>query len=755
MMHATRCLLILGICFLCDGRSARTETTPVTTEAPHVTCKDDTLCPKNSECHETSPGNTSCTCKEGFNNPGAKTPFKGLTHGSCDDINECESGSNKLCGDNTKCENTQGSYHCQCLDGFLPKSGKKEFKNYTEESCTDIDECANNSNICGPNAMCHNTPAKYKCTCDEKSVPSTGSGAWTNRTTCLRINCRSPATSQESTPCPQKNALLCELADIIASVEPVCGALTDQESKSSASLQKLLDATERLLKKPEWRNTVQMTIKTRHQMATEILQSIEVALKNLALVLPQEISLPSNNGSFVKVWKSSDRKKENISLLGSKTQMSLNRRAAGGEGNEGLVIVGLFSFTNMRTLLSEATFIEGRQESLSHPQKEDVTYDVVSEVVTAFVSNEQPYNLKTPVKFTFEIEKQAEKTDAICSYRKIVGNTSFWSTEGCNLTDSNGQRITCECNHLSSFAVLMAMYPVKSWSLEIITKVGLAISLICLLFAIVTFMFCRSLKGTRNTIHLHLCISLFLANAIFLAGIARVDNELACKIIAGLLHYFFLASFCWMCLEGVELYLMVVKVFKTNAMKQRYMVLAGYGVPLVVVAISAAARSSGYGTRDHCWLSLEHGFIWSFLAPVCIIILLNAIIFIITVYKLAQKFSSINPDISQLNKFRTFTITAVAQLCLLGCTWIVGIFQFNQHTLVISYLFTILNCLQGAFIFVLHCLMKKQVREEYRRWFCAAIKLKTPSTYDKFSSTGAFSSSSSQSRALRAKESGM
>ncbi|XP_069087812.1 adhesion G protein-coupled receptor E5 isoform X2 [Pleurodeles waltl] len=785
-----------GICFLCHGRGARVETPPCPTKAT-VDCGNDCKCPKNSVCNATS--SDYCTCKPGFFHKETNT-FE-WSKGSCDDINECLPGATRICGPGTICINTPGSYYCQCLTGYEPESGKQKFQNLTEEKCKgigeggknttircfyekcintsvgcmckcppgygksskdphkickDIDECRTNASICGPNAKCTNKPGDYTCKCDEKSVPSTGFGDWTNQTSCLRINCRSPAASHTSTPCPQTNALLCDLAEIIASVEPECGALKDQEKKSTEAVQTLLNGIEKLLKTSEWMNIEQMNIKTRHHMATEMLQSIEAALKNLALVLPQRTSFLSNNGSFVEVWKSSDRKVEDITILGNKIRMSLDRRAAIGKRDEGIVIVGMFSFHNMRTFLSEAPFIEGRQESPSQTPKEDVKYNVISEVVTAFVSNEQPYNLKTPIKFTFEIEKKGEKKDAICSYRKIVGNTSFWSTEGCHLTDSNGQRVTCECNHLSSFAVLMAQYPVKSWSLEIITKVGLAISLICLLFAIVTFMFCRSLKGTRNTIHLHLCISLFLANAIFLAGITRVDNELACKIVAGLLHYFFLASFCWMCLEGVELYLMVVKVFKTNAMKQRYMLLAGYGVPLVVVAISAATRSSGYGTRDHCWLSLEHGFIWSFLAPVCIIILLNAIIFIITVYKLAKKFSTINPDISQLKKFRTFTITAIAQLCLLGCTWIVGIFQFNQHTLFVSYLFTILNCLQGTFIFVLHCLMKKQVREEYKRWFCAAINLKTPSTYDKFSSTGAFSSSSSQSRALRPiKESGM
>ena len=35
--------------------------------------------------------------------------------------------------------------------------------------------------------------------------------------------------------------------------------------------------------------------------------------------------------------------------------------------------------------------------------------------------------------------------------------------------------------------------------------------------------------------------------------------QIACPIFAGLLHYFFLAAFSWLCLEGVHLYLLLVR----------------------------------------------------------------------------------------------------------------------------------------------------------------------------------------------------
>ena len=50
---------------------------------------------------------------------------------------------------------------------------------------------------------------------------------------------------------------------------------------------------------------------------------------------------------------------------------------------------------------------------------------------------------------------------------------------------------------------------------------------------------------------------------IFLAGFTRVESHVGCLAVAALLHYFILASFMWMLMEGVLAYLLFVKVFGT------------------------------------------------------------------------------------------------------------------------------------------------------------------------------------------------
>ena len=73
--------------------------------------------------------------------------------------------------------------------------------------------------------------------------------------------------------------------------------------------------------------------------------------------------------------------------------------------------------------------------------------------------------------------------------------------------------------------------------------------------------------------------------------------QVACRLVAALLHYFFLGTFCWMLLVGVQLYRMVKPIQNANKAHPWYMYAAGYGTPLVIVVISASSRPRGYGTE--------------------------------------------------------------------------------------------------------------------------------------------------------------
>ncbi|XP_043913010.1 putative adhesion G protein-coupled receptor E4P [Protopterus annectens] len=116
-----------------------------------------------------------------------------------------------------------------------------------------------------------------------------------------------------------------------------------------------------------------------------------------------------------------------------------------------------------------------------------------------------------------------------------------------------------------------------------------------------TFWLCKSIQNAGTTLLLNLCLCLLVGDLLFLFGISQVENKMLCKVIAGFLHYLFLACFAWMCLGALQLHLMVqnmkmVKAFRTHVIRRRYMYPVGYGAPAVIVAISASVFPDGYGT---------------------------------------------------------------------------------------------------------------------------------------------------------------
>uniref|UniRef100_UPI00358F344C adhesion G protein-coupled receptor L2-like isoform X3 n=1 Tax=Myxine glutinosa TaxID=7769 RepID=UPI00358F344C len=367
-----------------------------------------------------------------------------------------------------------------------------------------------------------------------------------------------------------------------------------------------------------------------------------------------------------------------------------------------------------------------------------VSVAVASSVISASINTESNrLFLNDPIILVLEHNQSAGYSNPNCSFwnYSIHTKVGHWSAHGCKMIASNASHSTCSCNHLTSFAVLMARREIQyrdrahELLLVLITWVGILVSLLCLAMAFFTFCCFRGLQSDRNTIHKNVCLNLFLAELLFLLGINKTDMALVCSVVAGLLHFFFLAAFSWMLLEGVQLYLLLVEVFESEYSRRRYFYLIGYGLPALVVGVSLAVDYRGYGTPHACWLHTDNYFIWSFVGPVAVIILLNFIFLLITLYKMVRHAPPLKPDTSRLENTNhpvcdgyyntdlpgSWVLGAIALLCLLGLTWIFGLLFIDKATLVMAYLFTIFNSFQGMFIYIFHCALQKKVRKEYSR----------------------------------------
>ncbi|XP_040043009.2 adhesion G protein-coupled receptor E5 [Gasterosteus aculeatus] len=685
-------------------------------------CRDHP-CSNNTNCKNTL-GSFNCQCEKGYREKSGLVNF--TLDGQCQDINECIDGGN-ICGPNASCSNTLGSYKCLCHFGYTEATNDSGH-------CTDIDECKKASDkqeeLCGADGNCTNSDGSYRCMCS-KGFTNYGN----ERTTCSKLDCDNFNENGSSSPS------LGGLAGILSMIRSSCLALSDPsvagEGKSDGEvlLKTIFSATEAV-------------VSPGHLDSRDV-SGLLGAMENAIMLIGPQLkdgrtkTETTEMDAEIAVQRGQTPPTGPIHLTNDNATLDTDWTTAAGTGSyPGFALAALLSYKNLE-ISDNRSFSE-----LTGLEKDGVSpsFQVTSTIVSVVVSNPSTQNLSRSVNITLRhLQNITGDVSYICAYWNESG---AWSTDGCYQRTSNKTHTECTCSHLSSFAVLVALYDMKhTFGLQLVTKIGLTISLLCLGLCILTFKFCRSIQGTRTTIHLHLCICLFVADLFFLAGISQTEPVGACRFVAAMLHYFFLGVFTWMLLEGVQLYRMVVLVFNAT-MRPLYLILTGYGTPLIIVIISAIIRPNGYGTDQHCWLSLEDGLIWSFYGPVCFIVILNVFFFIVTVWKLAQKFTSLNPDLTKLHKIKAFTVTAIAQMCILGLMWVFGAFLFQEGTLVAAYIFTILNSLQGALVFIMHCLLSKQVREEYAH-FLSCICTSEKKRYSDLTSTNP---SNSQSQASRSGE---
>ncbi|XP_023603001.1 adhesion G protein-coupled receptor E2-like [Myotis lucifugus] len=731
-------------------------------------------CGIDARCHNTK-GSYYCTCRLGYRPGSGATKFNNASENTCQDVNECTSGQHSCrqiaichntkgshechcppgwnlipnlsdlssdvdectsgqnsCHKSTQCHNTEGSYECRCSPGWKPVPGSPNGPHNTV--CEDVNECTSGKNSCHKSTQCRNTKGSYECRCRSGWKPIPGSPNGPHNTVC-----ETPAEISFLTWNPPpgiKSQSLCRF------FERVQDLLRNFKSASAQdTIQDIIQEVDNLLENPG--DLLTLPHSEQHCVATNLLTGWEHVLREMSKALPNgPLTFRTAAGTELSL-EVKEQGDKNVTLSINQAKMLVNWKVVQDSGGSGPAVVGLVSSPGMGKLLVGAPLVlETEEQSVLHETHKGLLQEVspvlLSDIKSAFMSNKDTQNLSSPVTFVFKhvsAVTPGPKQKVFCVFWEPGQNGSgHWSTKGCWMVGTRDTSTTCQCSHLSSFAVLMAHYDVQEEdpALAVITYVGLSLSLLCLLLAALTFLLCKAIQNTSTSLHLQLSLCLFLAHLLFLTAIDRTEPKVLCAIIAGALHYLYLASFTWMLLEGLHLFLTArnltaVNYSNVSRFMKKLMLPVGYGVPAVIVAISAASRSHLYGTPARCWLHLEKGFIWGFLGPVCAILFVNLAFFLMTLCILKSKLSSLNSDVSTLKNTRMLTFKAIAQLFILGCTWCLGILQVGPAAHAMAYLFTIINSLQGVFIFLVYCLLSQQVREQYRKWLKRVRKIQVES----------------------------
>ncbi|CAJ1099246.1 adhesion G-protein coupled receptor G6-like isoform X1 [Octopus vulgaris] len=135
-------------------------------------------------------------------------------------------------------------------------------------------------------------------------------------------------------------------------------------------------------------------------------------------------------------------------------------------------------------------------------------------------------------------EKNANKPQCVY-WDESSGLDPHWSLNGCNVSNYiPGKEVTCSCDRLKSFAVLMDVYQKEGEKenanyLSIVSNAGFVISFVCLVFTIIIHVCFRNLWDLMSSkVLVSLCSSLAVTYFIFLVGMqSYVQTMAGCKLL--------------------------------------------------------------------------------------------------------------------------------------------------------------------------------------------------------------------------------
>ncbi|KAG7271441.1 hypothetical protein CRUP_030941 [Coryphaenoides rupestris] len=176
-----------------------------------------------------------------------------------------------------------------------------------------------------------------------------------------------------------------------------------------------------------------------------------------------------------------------------------------------------------------------------------------------------------------------------------------WSSRGCRTVLTDASHTKCLCDRVSTFAILaqqpreMAMQYSGVPSVTLIVGCGLS-CLALITLAVIYAVLWRYIRSERSIILINFCLSIICSNILILVGQTQTHNAGVCTMTTAFLHFFFLASFCWVLTEAWQSYMAVTGKVRTRLIRKRFLCL-GWGLPALVVAVSMGfTKAKGYGT---------------------------------------------------------------------------------------------------------------------------------------------------------------
>jgi len=275
----------------------------------------------------------------------------------------------------------------------------------------------------------------------------------------------------------------------------------------------------------------------------------------------------------------------------------------------------------------------------------------------------------------------------------------------------------------------------------VITVLGLSLSIVFLVAHLCAVALVSELRNLSGMNLASLCLALLGAYISFIAGnILRTSAPTAqnwCYPVAIFTYYFFMAAFFWMFVMAFD----VCRVLRASA---RYLQTtsglnwrrfsaysaAAWGCPIILAVTAHLIDTSRPGCIDerfrpkfgsqNCWFGSLESLMVFFVIPLGVVMTLNISFFVYAAIVTSEDLSGHRKHLKIC-----FKLTV-----MLGLTWVMGLLASVLNNHILWVVFSILNTLQGLFIFISFTLTSKVANGVSERlgWCrsCRKSKLQPP-----------------------------
>jgi len=236
------------------------------------------------------------------------------------------------------------------------------------------------------------------------------------------------------------------------------------------------------------------------------------------------------------------------------------------------------------------------------------------------------------------------------------------------------------------------------------------ISIVGAFLTIVTFSVFKDIRTYPIRLIVYLSCSILLAQVWFMLTFSLYDTFM-CIPCAIMIHYFFLADFCWCFCVAYNFYQLIVSRNREAEYYEKYYHMISWGVPaLFVIGVGGSDQYGDIGSACYITSSLAN-FLGFFLIAL-IITTANAVIFFFISREIHTTVgnSPLHDKRDRVKELRVYISIFVS----IGLSWMFGFIMSlmrpdSYERLVFLVLYSVSAALQGFFIFLCYCVNFKVI----------------------------------------------